>query len=66
MKRFWIRHARSFDDVVQIARSVVRDLDLDDVPAALRPVERYSGGRLPPPLAGTLLNAIVENDWFRK
>jgi YacP-like NYN domain-containing protein len=66
MKRFWIRHARSFDDVVRIARSVVRDLDLDDLPPALRPVERYSGGRLPPPLAGALLNAIVENDWFRE
>ncbi|VAW09328.1 hypothetical protein MNBD_ACTINO02-3264 [hydrothermal vent metagenome] len=65
MKRFWVTHARTFSDVVTTARTVLRDLELDDVPAALRPVERYSGGTLPPPLAGTLLNALVENEWFR-
>ncbi len=65
MKRFWVTHARTFADVVKSARAVLRDLEPDELPAVLRPVERYSGGRLPPPLAGALLDALVENDWFR-
>jgi hypothetical protein len=66
MKRFWVTHAWTFPDVVKTARAVLRDLEPDDLPAVLRPVERYSGGTLPPPLAGILLNALAENEWFRK
>jgi len=66
VKRFWVTHARTFADVVKAARAVLRDLEPDELPAVLRPVERYSGGRLPPPLAGTLLEVLVENAWFRE
>ncbi|MCH7669828.1 MAG: NYN domain-containing protein [Acidobacteria bacterium] len=65
MKRFWVRHARVFTDVVEVARTAVRDIDWDDLPSALRPVAKYSGGTLPPPLAGALLDTLVTNDWFR-
>ena len=65
MKRFWVRHARVFADVVEVARTAVRDIDWDDLPSALRPVAKYSGGTLPPPLAGALLDTLVTNDWFR-
>ena len=65
MKRFWVRHARVFTDVVEVARTAVRDIDWDDLPSALRPVAKYSGGTLPPPLVGALLDTLVTNDWFR-
>ena len=47
------------------ARRVLRDLEPDEVPAALRRVAKDSGRRLTPPLARSLYSEIDENDWLR-
>lgn len=51
---------------LEAARSALRRLDDDDVPARLRKVASYQGGRLPSPLAKSLLTAIDEDEWLRE
>lgn len=46
-------------------RKAVQRLDEDDVPAKLRKVAGYQGGRLPRPLAKRLLNALEGDEWLR-
>jgi predicted RNA-binding protein with PIN domain len=48
------------------ARRALRDLDADQVPADLRKVVAYTGGKLPPPLAKALLGAFAKYDWLRE
>ena len=43
----------------------MRDLDGPEIPSSLQRVAAYSGGKLPPPLAVSLLAEIDRNDWFR-
>lgn len=45
-------------------RKAVQRLDEDDVPAKLRKVAAYQGGRLPPPLAKRLLGALESDAWL--
>ncbi len=52
-------------DAVSAARSVLRELDPPEVPASLHKVAAYSGGRLPPPLAVSLLSDLDSNEWLR-
>jgi len=47
-------------------RKALRDLDPDEVPAALRRVAGQSGRRLPPPLARKLIETLDENGWLRE
>ncbi len=47
------------------ARTALRRLDGDEVPAALRRVAAYAGGRLPPPLARKLLEELDGDEWLR-
>lgn len=51
--------------VIETARKVLRDLERDEIPARLRKVAAYAGGRLPPPLADSLLVEIDGNEAFR-
>ncbi len=53
-------------DAVTAGRATLRDLDSPEVPATLRRVAAYSGGKLPPPLAASLLAEIDGNEWFRE
>ncbi|MDJ0952704.1 MAG: NYN domain-containing protein [Acidimicrobiia bacterium] len=53
------------DEVVTAGRSTLRDLDGPEIPASLQRVAAYSGGKLPPPLAASLLTEIDRNEWFR-
>lgn len=46
-------------------RKALRDLDPDDVPAALRRIAGQSSRRLPPPLARKLMDTLDENEWLR-
>lgn len=50
---------------IEAARAALRRLDDDDVPARLRKVASYSGGRLPAPLVKALVGALEEDDWLR-
>lgn len=54
------------EDAIDAGRSVLRDLDARDIPASLQRVASYSGGKLPPPFAVSLLAEIDGNDWFRE
>ena len=47
------------------ARSALRDLRSEEVPESLRRVVAHAGGRLPPPLASSLLSALDEDEWLR-
>lgn len=51
---------------VAAGRSVLRNLDIKEIPSPLARVAAYQGGRLPPPLAAALLREIDENEWFRE
>lgn len=53
------------ESTLEAARRVLRDLEPDEVPAAVRKVARDSGRRLPPPYARSLYAELDENDWFR-
>ncbi|NNC93884.1 MAG: hypothetical protein HKN80_15480 [Acidimicrobiia bacterium] len=50
---------------IAAGRAALRRLDDDDVPAKLRKVAAYQGGRLPGPLAKRLLTALDDDDWLR-
>lgn len=49
---------------LEAARRALRDLDPDQVPADLRKVVAYTGGKLPPPLAKALLLACDRYPWL--
>ncbi|MDX1689941.1 MAG: NYN domain-containing protein [Acidimicrobiia bacterium] len=51
---------------IEAVRAALRDLDADQVPADLRRVAAYAGGRLPPPLARAVLKALDRYDWLRE
>jgi predicted RNA-binding protein with PIN domain len=50
---------------IEAGRAALRDLDRDDVPAGLKRVAAHTGGRLPPPLGASLLEALDDEEWFR-
>ncbi len=52
-------------EAVAAGRTTLRDLEGREIPAALQRVAAYSGGKLPPPLAASLLAEIERNQWFR-
>jgi predicted RNA-binding protein with PIN domain len=52
-------------DAIKAGRAALRRLDEDDVPAKLRKVAGYQGGKLPIPLARGLIAALDEEDWLR-
>lgn len=51
---------------VKAGRDALRRLDDDDVPAKLRKINSYQGGRLPAPLVKSLLAAMNEEQWLRE
>ncbi|MDH3606237.1 MAG: NYN domain-containing protein [Acidimicrobiia bacterium] len=51
---------------IEAARAALRRLKEDDVPARLRKVASYSGGRLPAPLAKALVAYLDGDDWLRE
>ncbi|MEN8040342.1 MAG: NYN domain-containing protein [Actinomycetota bacterium] len=51
--------------VIESARKELSDMEFDDIPIALRRVEKSSARRLPPPLARTVVDELVGNDRFR-
>ena len=51
---------------IEAARDALRDLKSDEIPASLRRVAAYSGGRLPPPLAKSMLTALDQDEWIRE
>lgn len=51
---------------IEAARDALADLDSKEVPPALRRVASYSGGRLPPPLARSLLESLDDDGWLRE
>lgn len=51
--------------VIEAARTALRKLDKDDVPARLRQVAGSGARRLPPPMATSLLEALDEDEWLR-
>jgi predicted RNA-binding protein with PIN domain len=48
------------------ARHTLRDLQADEIPPSLRRVAGWSGNRLPPPLAESLIRELDRNDWLRE
>jgi len=50
---------------IEAGRAALRELDADEVPAGLKRVAAHSGGRLPPPLAASLLEALDDDEWLR-
>jgi hypothetical protein len=53
------------EPVLESARSVMRDFEPEQVPAALLKVAKHSGKRLPPPYARSLFTELHENEWLR-
>lgn len=51
--------------VIDAARKTLRDLEAEEIPPRIRKVAGYAGGRLPPPLAASLLSELDANDVFR-
>lgn len=51
---------------VRAARTVLREMDAEQVPAALRRVQASSARRLPPPLAAKLVAQLASDAWFRQ
>jgi predicted RNA-binding protein with PIN domain len=51
---------------IEATRSALRELSSDEVPATLRRVAAHTGGKLPPPLAGSVLAALDEDEWMRE
>ncbi len=54
------------NEVIAVARAVLRDLEGPEIPATLHRVAASQGGRLPPPLAVSLLREVDSNDWLRE
>jgi hypothetical protein len=59
------RLAATIVRALECARTVVRDLDTDQVPARLRPVAAHAGD-LTPPLADRLARELDRLDWLRE
>ncbi len=55
----------ALESVIDAARSVLRDFEPELVPAAVLKVAKYSGKRLPPPYARSLVTELDENEWLR-
>ena len=66
MSRFPAEVRRLLAPAVKAARIALDDLEPDEVPASLRRVTSHSGGRLPPPLAVSVLRLLDENEWLRE
>ena len=66
MKRFPSPLQSVLAGAIKAGRAALRDLDADEVPAGLKRVAAHSGGRLPPPLAASLLEAIDDDEWLRE
>ena len=66
MKRFPSPLQTVLAGAIEAGRAVLRDLDAEEVPAGLKRVAAHSGGRLPPPLAASLLEAIDDDEWLRE
>ena len=49
---------------IEAARTALRRLEADEVPASVRKIAAYSGGKLPPPLARRLVQEL-EDSWLR-
>ena len=56
------QHVRA---AIDAARAVLRELEPDETPSNLRRVAASSARRLPPPLARTLVDELVGEDWLR-
>ena len=56
---------RAIDGPVRQVRRTLRELDNQELPAALRKVVATEGGRLPPPLLVKLLTELDGNEWLR-
>ena len=66
MSRFSADLRRVLGVALEAGRSALFEIDADEVPASLRRVRAHSGGRLPPPLAVSLLVALDERDELRE
>ncbi|MEE9183504.1 MAG: NYN domain-containing protein [Acidimicrobiia bacterium] len=51
---------------LKAGRAALRRLDEDEVPAKLRKVSAYQGGRLPAPLVRSLLTFLDDEAWLRE
>jgi hypothetical protein len=60
-----LRVSRLVGRALEAVRKVLRDLDPDQVPAALRPVVAHSGD-LTPPLANLLVRELGSLEWLRE
>jgi predicted RNA-binding protein with PIN domain len=54
------------EQAVAAGRRALADLDEDQVPARLRKVAAYTGGRLPPPFVRRLLAELDRDPWLRE
>jgi len=52
-------------DAIDAARHALRDLEPDQIPASMQRVVGYSGGKLPPPFARSLLAELEDNEFLR-
>lgn len=59
-------HLDLFRPAIEAVRSVLRDLDEDQIPADLRRVATATGGVLPPPLAKAAMKGLERYDWLRE
>jgi uncharacterized coiled-coil protein SlyX len=60
------RHAIAvLQPVIICARSVLADMEFDDVPVALRKIARSSARTLPPPFAKSVIKELTTNESFR-
>lgn len=66
MSGFLKAHIQVLGPAIKAGRKALRDLDGKEIPQPLRKVAAHSGGRLPPPLARTLLEFIDKDEWFRQ
>ncbi|MDH5371379.1 MAG: NYN domain-containing protein [Acidimicrobiia bacterium] len=57
--------ANLLEPALEATRRVLRDLEPEEIPAALLKVARASGRRLPPPYARSLVAELDGNDWLR-
>ncbi len=46
-------------------RRVLQDIEPNDLPAPMKKVAAYTGGRLPPPLLKSLVTELDRNEWLR-
>jgi predicted RNA-binding protein with PIN domain len=51
---------------IDAGRRALRDLEQAEIPAALQRVAATTGGKLPPPLARSLLEHLDEDSWLRE